>query len=330
MLSDTHCKPDLSEYRIELYDALINGSFAKIYLGYDHSRQQTCAVQYCPPSTCDGLSPAFLKEVAALNVCANPYLVKLLDVYIIKEIPYMITEHPPLTLKDIIESSNAAENRLPNKVFIRNVMAQILKGLARIHGFGYAHCDLTPSNVLFYHDGRLKLSSFSLCRFAHMPAQSVHFVNHDSIKYQSPERLFACDQYRFEIDMWSVGCLLAELSEGVPLFKGTTVRDVIGEISRIIDISNRPSSWPIDLKSFDIDLLEEKKGKIVLKNRLTHCPSLALDLVYNLLHVDPYKRFTAFDALEHVYLANVSAVSPVPDWVRKRDKYNGTADSSAD
>ena len=111
-------------------------------------------------------------------------------------------------------------------------MFQIIQGLCYCHRNGIMHRNLKPDNIMITKDDVVKLSDFSLSRIAQIP--HFPYTPEDPkerersgrearrLWYRPPELLFRKKFYSFEVDMWTVGCLLAELTLGEPLFNGET------------------------------------------------------------------------------------------------------------
>ena len=112
----------------------------------------------------------------------------------------------------------------------QRVMWQILQGVFYCHKHAIMHRNLKPDNIMITKNGQIKLADFSLSRICHIPHQS--YTPEDPkerdrsgrearrLWYRSPEILMRKDMYSFEVDMWTLGCLLAEMATGEPLFNG--------------------------------------------------------------------------------------------------------------
>ena len=131
-----------------------------------------------------------------------------------------------------------------NKLSIEKIQSfnfQILQGLYNIHSFNIIHRDLKPQNILIK-NGILKIADFGLaCSVS--PCRERLTPDMVSLRYRCPELLFGETSYSYEVDIWSVGCILAEMITRTPLFKGRTV---IGQLEHIFQILGTPndSIWP--------------------------------------------------------------------------------------
>lgn len=126
---------------------------------------------------------------------------------------------------------------------VKSFMYQLLRGLAFCHSHNVLHRDLKPQNLLINKNGELKLADFGLARAFGIPVKcySAEVV---TLWYRPPDVLFGAKLYTTSIDMWSAGCIFAELANaGRPLFPGSDVDD---QLKRIFKLLGTPTddSWP--------------------------------------------------------------------------------------
>ncbi|KAJ1476434.1 kinase-like domain-containing protein [Baffinella frigidus] len=172
-------------------------------------------------------------------------------------------------------------------------MYQILRGIKYIHSFNVVHRDLKPSNILLNSNCDLKICDFGLAR-ALGPSEDPGFLT-DYVAtrwYRAPEVLLTCCKYTKALDMWSVGCIFAELLGRKPIFPGKNYKD---QIDLIIAILGTPS--PEDLKSVTSDkalqFLRGLKGeKKDLAEKYPAASAEAINLLQQLICFDPNKRFS--------------------------------------
>ncbi|CAM4766198.1 unnamed protein product [Rotaria magnacalcarata] len=170
------------------------------------------------------------------------------------------------------------------------LLYQILRGLKYIHSANVLHRDLKPSNLLLNTNCDLKICDFGLARVA-------------TRWYRAPEIMLNARVYNKPIDLWSVGCILAEMFDGTPLFPG---KHYIDQLNLILNVVGSPDEH--DLAS----IVNEKARNYIscLKPRVKQpftkiypdADKNALDLLDLLLTFDPNKRIDVYDALAHPYL----------------------------
>ncbi|KAJ1111350.1 hypothetical protein NDU88_008686 [Pleurodeles waltl] len=186
---------------------------------------------------------------------------------------------------------------------------QILRGLQYIHSAGIVHRDLKPSNLGISVSGDLKILDFGLAR--HAENEMTGYVV--TRWYRAPEVILSWMHYTRAVDMWSVGCILAEMVTGQVLFPGG---DYFDELNKIIDLTGSPQPSLIDkMDSRDaqkyVKALPQKKKKN-LKSVFPTMNRNEIDLLEKMLLLDPEERITAKDALLHPYLVEYHDSDPDP------------------
>lgn len=151
----------------------------------------------------------------------------------------LVFEHCDQDLKKYFDSLNG-EIDLD---VVKSFMYQLLRGLAFCHSHNVLHRDLKPQNLLINKNGELKLADFGLARAFGIPVKcySAEVV---TLWYRPPDVLFGAKLYTTSIDMWSAGCIFAELANaGRPLFPGSDVDD---QLKRIFKLLGTPTeeNWP--------------------------------------------------------------------------------------
>jgi len=181
----------------------------------------------------------------------------------------------------------------------RCYMKQLLEAIFYIHKNGVIHRDIKLANILVSNDGRLKLADWGLSR-SWKPGQK-YTTKVVTLWYRAPELLFNIAHYSTAIDMWSLGCIFVELLTGDAPFRGDTEADMLKRIFRLCGTPNE-ENWPgisqtpifKEMKFDELpSILEDKYSK--------ELQPLELDLLKQLLTLDPRKRITAKDALDHDY-----------------------------
>ena len=116
---------------------------------------------------------------------------------------------------------------------LKSFLFQLLTGVAYCHHSRILHRDLKPPNLLINREGQLKLADFGLARAFGIPVRSyTHEVV--TLWYRAPDILMASRKYSTPVDIWSVGCIFAEMCNGRPLFSGTSEADQLDKIFRML------------------------------------------------------------------------------------------------
>ncbi|CAI5755758.1 unnamed protein product [Candida verbasci] len=264
-----------------------------------------------------------LREIKLLNKFNNhENIIKLYDVQNplnfenFNEV-YLIQEYMPSDLHNIIRTQVLTDQHIQYFIY------QILKGLKLIHSAKVIHRDLKPSNILINEQCDLKICDFGLARldYAYYNKNSKISLLTEYVAtrwYRAPEIMLNASNYSTSIDMWSVGCILAELLTYKPLFPGV---DYINQLNLIFDKLGTPNEEEMNImkstrvKTFIKSLPERHKinwydfinnhpyRRIKHRGRDCQVNSLAIDLLEKLLVFDPNKRYNIKEALEHPYLS---------------------------
>lgn len=185
--------------------------------------------------------------------------------------------------------------------FAQAYLRMLLTALHSLHSCGVLHRDVKPANCFIASDGCLKLGDFGLSR------ARGEDMSHEVVSrwYRAPELLFGQRCYAGEVDVWSAGCIFAEMLRGFgrPLFTGD---GDISQLAKIFDVLGTPVGAAGEiyrgLPDWEKVYFEEKKGS-GLAALLPSAPADALDLVSALLSLDPGSRPTPAEALRHPFFS---------------------------
>eukprot|EP01018_Ginkgo_biloba_P005411 Gb_05700 [translate_table: standard] len=211
---------------------------------------------------------------------------------------YLVYDLMDTDLHQIIRSSQALTDD-----HCQYFIYQLLRGLKYLHSANVLHRDLKPSNLLLNANCDLKICDFGLAR---TNCEKGQFMTEYVVTrwYRAPELLLSCEEYNASIDLWSVGCIFAELLGRKPIFPG---KDYINQLKLIINVLGSP-------EEDDLDFIQSHKARSYIKSLpVTPHASLqrlypraspaAINLLDRMLVFDPRKRITVTEALEHPYLS---------------------------
>ncbi|KAL6518702.1 Cyclin-dependent kinase C-2 [Orobanche hederae] len=184
---------------------------------------------------------------------------------------------------------------------IKCYMRQLLTGLHYCHVNQVLHRDIKGSNLLIDNEGNLKLADFGLAR-SFSSDQNANLTNRViTLWYRPPELLLGTTKYGPAVDMWSVGCIFAELLNGKPIFPA---KDEAEQLNKIFDICGTPNEdiWPgVSKIPWYNNLKPTRVVKRRLREQFRHFDRHALDLLDRMLTLDPSQRISAKDALDAEY-----------------------------
>ena len=186
---------------------------------------------------------------------------------------------------------------------IKSFMHQLLQGIAFCHENRVLHRDLKPQNLLINNKGQLKLADFGLARAFGIPVNT--FSNEVvTLWYRAPDVLLGSRTYNTSIDIWSAGCIMAEMYTGRPLFPGTANDDQLQKIFRLMGTPSERSwpgisQYPEYRNTFQVYATQD------LRHILPQIDPVGLDLLSRMLQVRPEMRISAKDALKHPWFDNL-------------------------
>ena len=191
---------------------------------------------------------------------------------------------------------------------------QILRGLKYLHSANVLHRDLKPSNLLINANCDLRICDFGLARISEENMDQTEYVV--TRWYRAPEIMLACQEYSKGIDVWSVGCILAEMLARKPLFPGT---DYIAQLRLICEKLGRPPETELEFitseraKAFMLDLPVEEVGALEDSFPAHSDQYNAMDLLKKFLVIHPEKRISVNEALEHKFMEALHNAEDEPE-----------------
>mmetsp|Transcript_47756 Transcript_47756/g.112708 ORF Transcript_47756/g.112708 Transcript_47756/m.112708 type:complete len:306 (+) Transcript_47756:883-1800(+) len=292
-------------------EILGQGAYGKVYKGQDLRTGQVVALKKALTTSEDeGIPPTTLREISILrSVSECEFIVKLLDVVSAKtksgkSLLYIIFQYLDCDLKAFMVSSKGKGVGL-NKNTSKEFCFQLLLGLKHCHVQGIMHRDLKPQNLLVENGTKLKIADFGLSRNFNIPiGRYTHEVV--TLWYRAPEILLGAKCYSTPIDLWSVGCIFAEMMTGKPIFCGESEIEQLLAVFRILGTPNS-KNWPSvgefrDWHDFP-QWNPQKFNKI-----FPELEEEGLNLIQSLLRLDPTKRITVSKAIESVYFDDIRNV----------------------
>ncbi len=177
------------------------------------------------------MSPV-LSQFDLLKSLSHPNIVEVEEYFISKGNECIIFKHYKEDLLKIIHNKKIDLKNEKGTKIIRSIMQNIIEGVAYLHDLGIIHRDLKPENILVGGSGEIKLIDFDLARYVDNDKPMTKGVV--TIYYRPPEIFLGESNYSFSADMWSVGCILAEMILQSPIFKGESELSVLFKISNVL------------------------------------------------------------------------------------------------
>lgn len=292
----------MNSSKLENYDVLSKigeGAYGVVFKALHKPSKQLYALKRVRVSEEDeGVPRSAVREVALLKELDHPNIVRLHGILSYSKYLYLVLELSAMDLKRFC-------TRGPLKMCdIKAVSLQLLRGVAELHRRQIMHRDLKPQNVLVDEEPelRVRIADFGLARATNAPAQ-LYTTEVTTLWYRAPEVLLGSQTYTEAVDVWSAGCIIGELVRGSPLFAGKDERDML---CRLVEALGYPGSWE-DAVHMPRFALVAEFADWAPPSPLMLFPELdapGLDFMARLLSMDPRRRLSAQQALQHQWLAN--------------------------
>ena len=300
------------------------GTFGIVYRAQDIRTKEIVALKRLKmENEKDGFPITSLREINTLLKAQHPNIVTVREIVVGSNMDkiFIVMDYVEHDLKSLMEMMKAK-----NQVFIQEevkcLMQQLLQAVAHLHDNWILHRDLKTSNLLLSHRGILKVGDFGLAREYGSPLKEYTSLV-VTLWYRAPELLLGEKLYSTPIDLWSVGCIFAELLRMEALFPGRSESDLL---NRIFKELGTPSDrvWPgysklpmvekIPFAHYPVNNLRQRFRLSVT--------DLGIELLKKFLTYDPAQRITAEDALKHNYFTESPlSIDPsmFPTWPAKSE-----------
>ncbi|KAG7376417.1 S_TKc protein [Phytophthora pseudosyringae] len=311
--------------RYQLIRAIGHGAYGVVIAASDQVTGNSVAIKNIP-RTFDDLVDAkrIVREIRLMRHLRHPHVVSVLDVMRPPSLSnfedtYIVTDLMETDLHRVINSTEALSSD-----HIAFITYQLLCGLRYVHSAHIIHRDIKPSNVLINRDCLVKLCDFGLARGIDIRPVTPSSIDGNSTPssqdgepaldealteyvvtrwYRAPELLLA-SRYSTAIDLWAVGCILAEMFTRKALFPG---HDHVHQLHLILQLVGSPlpgdMGFVTNTKAKRWMARQQQQEAKSLNTVCPNAPTEALDLLAQLLQFDPRKRISVDDAIAHPFLA---------------------------
>ncbi|TVU35818.1 hypothetical protein EJB05_17724 [Eragrostis curvula] len=306
---------DASRYKIQ--EVIGKGSYGVVCSAIDVHTGEKVAIKKIH-DIFEHISDAarILREIKLLRLLRHPDIVEIKHIMLppsrrdFKDI-YVVFELMESDLHQVIKANDDL-----TKEHYQFFLYQLLRALKYIHTANVYHRDLKPKNILANSNCKLKICDFGLARVAFNDTPTTIFwTDYVATRwYRAPELCGSFfSKYTPAIDIWSIGCIFAEVLTGKPLFPG---KNVVHQLDLMTDLLGTPSMDTISRvrneKARRYLSSMRKKEPISFSQKFPNADPLALDLLQRLLAFDPKDRPTAEEALAHPYFKGLAKVEREP------------------
>ncbi|XP_043364276.1 serine/threonine-protein kinase MAK isoform X2 [Dermochelys coriacea] len=283
-----------------------DGTYGSVLMGKSNESGELVAIKRMKRKFYSWDECMNLREVKSLKKLNHANVIKLKEVIRENDHLYFVFEYMKENLYQLMKD----RNKLFPESVIRNIMYQILQGLAFIHKHGFFHRDMKPENLLCMGPELVKIADFGLARELRSQPPYTDYVS--TRWYRAPEVLLRSSIYSSPIDIWAVGSIMAELYTLRPLFPGTSEVDEIFKICQVLGTPKK-SDWPEGYQlASAMNFRFPQCIPMHLKTLIPNASNEAIQLMTDMLNWDPKKRPTASLALKYPYFQVGQVLGPPP------------------
>ncbi len=300
--------------KYETIDFLGEGSFAKVSKAKDLKTGEIVAIKKLKKKYSTWKECVDLREVKSLNkLKQNDNIIKLKEMIRTEENLYLVFEYMEKNLYELMTEKQSSKKITEQQ--IKYILFQTLQGIAYMHKYGFFHRDLKPENLLVNGD-KIKIADFGLAREIRSIPPYTDYVS--TRYYRAPECILKSTNYNSPIDIWAVGCIMAELYNFKPLFYGASEKEVFFRIASVLGTPTS-STWSEGIQlAKKCDLKFPNCNGIQLAQLVPDASKDAIDLLAEMLRWDPNKRETATNLLQHSFFTK----TPFPSHISLNGREN--------
>lgn len=299
--------------RYQKMERVGEGTYGIVYKAKDRMTGEIVALKKIRLEAEDeGIPGTAIREISLLKELQHPNIVRLHDVVHTEKKLTLVFEFLDLDLKKYLDQCEGGLD-LP---VLKQFLYQLLRGIAFCHQHRVLHRDLKPQNLLINREGELKLADFGLARAFGIPVRSyTHEVV--TLWYRAPDVLMGSRKYSTPVDVWSCGCIMAEMFTGRPLFPGTNDADQLDQIFKRLGTPDE-TVFPgiVELPEYKPNTYKRYPRPSPPEAALAACvpgmPPAGVDLLCRMLQHDPAKRITAREALDHPFFRDLLKPAAAP------------------
>uniref|UniRef100_A0A668APS2 non-specific serine/threonine protein kinase n=1 Tax=Myripristis murdjan TaxID=586833 RepID=A0A668APS2_9TELE len=281
-----------------------DGTYGSVLMGKSNESGELVAIKRMKRKFYSWDECMNLREVKSLKKLSHANVVKLKEVIRENDYLYFVFEYMKENLYQLMKE----RHKLFPEAVVRNMTFQILQGLSFIHKHGYFHRDMKPENLLCMGPELVKIADFGLAREIRSQPPFTDYVS--TRWYRAPEVLLKSSTYSSPIDIWAVGCIMAELYTLRPLFPGNSEVDEIFKICQVLGTLKK-ADWPEGYNlAASMDFRFPRCVPTSLRSLIPNACDEAIALMKDMLQWDPNKRPTAVQALRYPYFHVGQALGP--------------------
>jgi glycogen synthase kinase 3 beta len=290
------------DLKFEKNDSIGSGAFGEVFLAKIISTKEKVAVKKVFQD-----KRYKNRELSIMKELDHPNLIFLKSYYYTKAPNHsddefylnVVMDYVPQTLSSLISHNRNHETKFPD-ILLKIFSFQMLKGIGYLQSLGICHRDIKPQNILINPDDfTLKICDFGCAKHLIKGEPNIAYIC--SRYFRPPELVLGCTEYTTQVDVWSIGCVIAELCLDRPIFPGKSAKEQLYEIMKILGTPTKEELTNMNgkYKNLKLPKINAKPWATVFKNK--NNDPLYIDLVSKLHVYEPESRLTPYKALCHPY-----------------------------
>ena len=290
------------DLKFDKNDSIGSGAFGEVFLAKIISTNERVAVKKVFQD-----KRYKNRELSIMKELNHPNIVFLKSYYYTKAPNHsddefflnVVMDYVPQTLSTLISQNKRNNTTFPD-ILLKLFSYQMLKGIGYLHSLGICHRDIKPQNILIDpEDYTLKICDFGCAKHLVKGEPNIAYIC--SRYFRPPELVLGCTDYTTQVDVWSIGCVIAELCLNRPMFPGKSAKEQLYEIMKILGTPTKEELKSMNgiYKNVKISKMETESWANVFKNK--NNDPLYIDLVSKLLVYEPDSRLSPYKALCHPY-----------------------------
>ncbi len=284
--------------KYEVLGVVGEGAYGIVYKCRNKQTKEYVAIKKFKEIDDDLVKKTMKRELKMLQKLSHPNIVSFYEAFKRKGNLFLVFEYIEKNLLEVLQESPEGLN----PKIIKNLIYQLCKSVSYLHTQKIIHRDIKPENLLINKNFDLKLCDFGFARYVNFSSKLTDYVA--TRWYRAPELLLTQGDYGYEVDFWSIGCIMGELVDGNPIFPGENEIDQLNCIQKVL---GKFSDEQINLfyrnplfngKNLD-DVL---KPETLEKRYIGKISKVAINFMKGLLEMDPKKRLNGSNVFLHPYL----------------------------
>jgi len=306
--------------RYKIHKTVGDGSYGIVYKAANIQSGEVVAIKKMKKKFYSWDECMSLRELKSLKKLNHQNIIKLKEVIKVSDELNFVFEFLDENIYQLYTHVREQGKQMPESQ-IRSIIFQTATGLAYMHKNGFFHRDMKPENLMIHKD-MVKIADFGLAREIRSRPPYTDYIS--TRWYRAPELLLKSTTYNSPVDIFALGCIMAELYMLGPLFNGSTEMDQIYKICSVLGTPSM-STWSEGHRlASQMGFNFPQFSPVPLSSLIPNASPEAIQLISEMLKYDASKRPTAQQVLQHPYFAGLSSISkPITPVINDRSVFEG-------